>query len=177
MMEWGLNIPSNSNGAAYADLDNDGDLDLVVNNINLAAFVYENKSDKKAKNQFLKVKLQGSGQNTQGIGAKIWIYNKNKQQYLEQMPSRGYQSSVSPILHFGLGDANSIDSLRIVWTSGKQEVISGIKANQQIPLLETNAKLIYKAPQLVPSIFKEVKSPIAFQQQKNQPTILSDNHY
>jgi len=166
VMEWGLNIPSNSNGAAYADLDNDGDLDLVVNNINLAAFVYENKSDKKAKNQFLKVKLQGSGQNTQGIGAKIWIYNKNKQQYLEQMPSRGYQSSVSPILHFGLGDANSIDSLRIVWTSGKQEVISGIKANQQIPLLETNAKLIYKAPQLVPSIFKEVKSPIAFQQQK-----------
>jgi hypothetical protein len=165
-MEWGLNTPSNSNGAAYADLDNDGDLDLVVNNINLAAFVYENKADKKAKNQFLKVKLQGSGQNTQGIGAKIWIYNKNKQQYLEQMPSRGYQSSVSPILHFGLGDATSIDSLRIVWASGKQEVILGIKANQQIPLLEANAKLIYKTPQPVPPIFKEVKSPIAFQQQK-----------
>ncbi|ETZ24388.1 VCBS repeat-containing protein [Pedobacter sp. V48] len=165
-MEWGLTTPSNSNGAAYADLDNDGDLDLAVNNINLPAFIYENKSDKKAKNQFLKVKLQGLGQNTQGIGAKIWIYNKNKQQYLEQMPSRGYQSSVSPILHFGLGDATAIDSLRIVWASGKQEVISAVKANQQIPLLEANAKLKYKTPQPVPSLFKEVKSPIAFQQQK-----------
>ena len=164
--EWGLNTPSNSNGAAYADLDNDGDLDLAVNNINLPAFIYENQSDKKAKNQFLKVKLQGLGQNTQGIGAKIWIYNKNKQQYLEQMPSRGYQSSVSPILHFGLGDATSIDSLRIVWASGKQEVILGIKANQQIPLSEANAKVSYKTPQAVPSLFKEVKSPIAFQQQK-----------
>ncbi len=166
VVEWGLNTPSNSNGAAYADLDNDGDLDLVVNNINLPAFIYENRTDKQIKNQFLKVKLQGSGQNTQGIGAKIWIYQNNKQQYLEQMPSRGYQSSVSPILHFGLGESTSIDSLRVVWPSGKQELITGVKANQQIPLLEANAKTTYKAPQPPLSIFKEIKSPITFQQQK-----------
>lgn len=164
--EWGLTTPSNSNGAAYADLDNDGDLDLVVNNINIPAFIYENKSDKKAGNQFLKIKLQGAEQNTSGIGAKVWIYNKNKQQYLEQMPSRGYQSSVSPILHFGLGEASAVDSLRVVWSSGKQQVLTGIKANQQISLVETNAKQTYKKPQLPAATFKEVKSPIVFQQQK-----------
>lgn len=164
--EWGLNTASNSNGAAYADLDNDGDLDLVINNINLPAFIYENHSDKKSKNQFLKIKLQGAGQNTQGVGARVWLYNKNKQQYLEQVPTRGYQSSVSPILHFGLGESNSLDSLRVVWPGGKQEIITGIKANQQITIQEANAKLVYNPPQPPVSIFKEIKSPITFQQQK-----------
>ena len=162
--DWGTNIPSNSNGAAYSDLDNDGDLDLVVNNINQPAYIYENQSDK---HHYIKLKLQGAGQNTQGVGAKVWIYAKNKQQYLEQMPTRGFQSSVSPILHFGLGESNVIDSLRIVWLSGKQEVIKNIKPDRQLSLQEKNARVIYKIPQALPAIFKEVKSPIAFQHQKN----------
>ena len=165
--DWGMNIPSNSNGAAYSDLDNDGDQDLVVNNINQPAFIYENQSDKQLKHHYLKLKLQGAGQNTQGVGAKVWIYAKNKQQYLEQMPTRGFQSSVSPILHFGLGRDTTIDSLRIVWLSGKQEVIKNIKPNRQLSLQEKNASVIYKMPQALTTIFKEVKSPIAFQHQKN----------
>ena len=165
--KWGLNIPSNSNGAAYADLDNDGDLDLIVNNINQPAFIYQNNSDKQLKHHYLKLKLQGAGQNTQGLGAKLWIYTKNKQQYLEQMPTRGYQSSVSPVLHFGLGNSSAIDSLRIVWLSGKQQLIKNIQSNQQLSLQEKNATVIYKIPQALPVIYKEVKSPLTFQHQKN----------
>lgn len=165
--KWGFDISSNSNGAAYADLDNDGDLDLIVNNINQPAFIYQNNSDKQLKHNYLKLKLQGAGQNTQGLGAKLWIYTKNKQQYLEQMPTRGYQSSVSPVLHFGLGNSSAIDSLRIVWLSGKQQLIKNLKSNQQLSLQEKNATVIYKIPEALPAIFKEVKSPLSFQHQKN----------
>lgn len=165
--KWGFDISSNSNGAAYADLDNDGDLDLIVNNINQPAFIYQNNSDKQLKHNYLKLKLQGAGQNTQGLGAKLWIYTKNKQQYMEQMPTRGYQSSVSPVLHFGLGNSSAIDSLRIVWLSGKQQLIKNLKSNQQLSLQEKNATVIYKIPEALPAIFKEVKSPLSFQHQKN----------
>ena len=164
---WGFNIPSNSNGAAYSDLDNDGDLDLIVNNINQQAFIYQNQSDKQLKHHYLKLKLKGAGQNTQGVGAKVWIYIKNKQQYLEQMPTRGYQSSVSPVMHFGLGDNRAIDSLRVVWLSGKQQLIKNIPSNQKLSLQEKNATVVNKIPQALPAIFSEVKSPLTFQHQKN----------
>src|SRR5690606_23862341 len=101
---WGVDQPSNSNGAAYSDLDNDGDLDLVVNNINEPAFIYRNESSDQLINHFLKIKLEGIGKNTSGLGAKITVYSKGTRQYFEQMPSRGYQSSVSPVLHVGLGE-------------------------------------------------------------------------
>lgn len=165
--EWGINLPSNSNGAAYADLDNDGDLDLVVNNINLPAFIYQNEGSEKGKNQYLKIKLLGAQGNTQGVGAKVWLYSKNKQQYIEQNPSRGYQSSVSPVLHFGLGQNAAIDSLRIVWASGRQQVLKKVKPNQLLSLEEKNAGQGYLTPRAAESIFKEFKSPISFKQQKN----------
>ncbi|GGZ36348.1 hypothetical protein GCM10007049_32140 [Echinicola pacifica] len=134
--KWGLDHASNSNGAAYADLDNDGDLDLVVNNINQDAFLFVNQSSRLFENNFLKVQLKGENHNTYGLGAKISLYHKGQIQYLEQMPTRGYQSSVSPVLHFGLGSISAIDSLQILWPSGKAQTLTKIKANQTLTLEE-----------------------------------------
>ncbi|MFP5080720.1 VCBS repeat-containing protein [Pedobacter sp. JCM 36344] len=163
---WGITIPSNSNGAAYSDLDNDGDLDLVVNNINKVAFVYQNQGI--STSHYLKVKLEGAGKNTDGLGAKVTVFNKGKQQCLEQMPSKGYLSSMSQNLHFGLGTDKSIDSLRIVWLSGKQQVINKVPANTQIIFNEKDARDTYQRPKLTKPVFTEIPSPIALAQVKNE---------
>ena len=160
--DWGINLPSNSNGAAYADLDNDGDLDLIVNNINLPAFIYQNNESNKPGNHYLSIKLEGNIPNTYGNGAKITVWCINKKQYLEQEPSLGYQSSVSPVLHFGVGDNAVIDSLRIVWQSGRQQVLTNIKANQEFTLQEKNANDIYRQPSATNPLFTEIKSPIDY---------------
>lgn len=165
--QWGFDSSSNSNGAAYADLDNDGDLDLVVNNLNLPAFVYENQNNKKSTNRYLQVKLEGSGMNTQGIGAKIILYNKGKRQYLEQMPTRGFVSSVSPILHFGTGVDQTIDSLLIVWQSGKQQLLNNVTTNQQIVLQEKNATGKVTHQRTVAPYFTEIKSPVSWHSAAN----------
>jgi hypothetical protein len=159
---WGFTTTSNSNGAAYADLDNDGDLDLVVNNINLPAFIYENEANKLLHNHFLQLRLEGSSRNTMGIGAKVTIYNKGKQQYVEQMPARGFQSSVSSILHFGLGTDTAVDSLRIVWQSGKQQILTGLQGDRQLLVQEKNAIIPYQAPGPESSYFTEMRSPITY---------------
>jgi len=160
--DWGLNRPSNSNGAAYADLDNDGDLDLVVNNINQTAFIYENNAQKLAKQNYIQFKLNGLAGNTQGIGAKIKVSCKGKLQMLEQLPARGYLSSVSPILHLGLGENSAIDTLQITWIGGKTQLLTNINANQVLTLEEKNAnsKVIIQKKQK--PIFQEVTSEIDF---------------
>ncbi|MFD1145203.1 VCBS repeat-containing protein [Larkinella insperata] len=164
---WGMNLPSNSNGAAYADLDNDGDLDLVVSNLNKPAFIYKNEANQQLKNNFLDLKLDGKGVNRFGIGAKVTLYQKGQKQFLEQMPSRGYQSSVSPVLHFGLGKNPTIDSLRIVWPSGQQQLLTGVKANQRLTLSEKDAQASDR-PQPAPrQVFTEIQSPVAYQAVKN----------
>ncbi len=160
--QWGIDIPSNSNGAVYADLDNDGDLDLITNNVNQPAFIYENRSDKQLKNNYLEVTLQGFPGNTSGIGAKVIIYTNGKQQYLEQMPSRGFQSSVTPILHFGLGSEKQVDSLRVIWLNGKQQILKHIHSDQFIALHEKNAVSIIYSSKPAKQLFKEVKPPINF---------------
>ncbi|MCE7058756.1 VCBS repeat-containing protein [Dyadobacter sp. CY343] len=165
---WGLGEVSNSGGAAYADLDNDGDLDLIVNNINKPAFIYQNDGDKLLKNNYLKIKLEGEGKNTLGAGAKVIIYQKGQKQYLEQMPTRGYQSSVSPILHFGLGKETSIDSLSITWLSGKQQKLILPKINQQLILAESNAKATRPSTKNSNPIFIPITSPIAFKSASSQ---------
>jgi len=161
---WGIDQPSNSNGAAYADLDNDGNLDLVVNDVNQPAFIYQNQSAVINKNHYLAIALKGADKNTQGIGAKIMAYTGGKKQYLEQMPTRGFQSSVSPILHFGLGSDGHIDSLRIIWQRGKTQLLQNVKADQQITLNEKDAVVNYAEPKMAKALFTAVKSPVNYKQ-------------
>jgi hypothetical protein len=165
---WGLRIASNSNGAAYADLDNDGDLDLVVNNINRPAFIFRNDANEQKGHHYLQLKLEGEGMNRSGIGAKVMLFAGGQQQYLEQMPSRGYQSSVSPVLHFGLGEQEKIDSLRVVWQSGKQQFITEVEADQRMTLKEEDATKTYPGLSPQKTIYQQVQSPIAFEHQENK---------
>jgi hypothetical protein len=139
--EWGLDQPSFSNGSAYGDLDNDGDLDLVINNVNMPAFVYENNVDT-TKHKSITVKLNGSLKNTKAIGAKVEIYyGISKYDVLENFPSRGFESSVSHDLLFGVGDANIIDSLKITWPTGKKNIVQNIKTNKVYTYNESDNKL------------------------------------
>jgi enediyne biosynthesis protein E4 len=182
--QWGLSQVSNSNGAAYADLDNDGDLDLVVNNINQPAFIYQNQTKQQLKHHHLSIKLVGAGMNTNGIGAKVTLYRQGRQQYLEQMPTRGYQSSVSPVLHFGLGKDATIDSLRVVWQSGRQQVLKEISADRVLTLEEKNARANQPVRRAPTAHFTEIPSPVVFQHQdaavndfKRQPLMVNPQSF
>ncbi|MGD1891942.1 MAG: VCBS repeat-containing protein [Cyclobacteriaceae bacterium] len=127
---WGITNATNSNGAAYADLDGDGDMDMIINNLNEPSKIYENLSADSLGNNFIKVKLTGSANNVNAIGAKVEIYYQNQLQRLDMMPTRGYLSSVDHLLHFGLGQAKLIDSLSITWPDGKLTIVKDPKINQ-----------------------------------------------
>jgi hypothetical protein len=145
---WGIDQPSYSTGAAYADLDNDGDLDIVVNNINDHAMIYENKSDankKSGNHNFLRIVLHGENANRDGIGARIWIYSSGKMIYAEHQWQRGYQSSVDPVEHIGLGNIKKIDSLKIVWSGGKTELLKNVLINEVITVWEKNSNQLNTA--------------------------------
>lgn len=137
-LSWGFDKPTFSNGAAYSDLDNDGDLDLIVSNQNAEALVYKNLvREKNPDHHYLSLQLKGEGLNTRGLGSRVSLFAQGKVQYLEQMPVRGYQSSVSDRLHFGLGAISSIDSLVVTWPSGRKNVLLNVKVDQ---LLTSNEK-------------------------------------
>jgi enediyne biosynthesis protein E4 len=140
--DWGLNKLSLSSGAAYADLDNDGDLDLVVNNTDAEAFVYRNNSNNISQNNYLKVCLKGEGKNTFGIGAKVILTVGNEIISQELMPTRGFQSSVDYGLVFGVGKENSINELKVIWPDGKLQILKNIKANQALTLNQKEGKIV-----------------------------------
>lgn len=162
--DWGFEEPNFSNGAAYSDLNRDGALDLVVNHLNDFAGIYANVlAPEENEGNYLQLKLKGEGSNTSGIGAKINVYIGEQQQYFEQQPTRGFQSSVSHVLHIGLGTADNIDSLKITWLGGKQQWIRNIASNQLLQLDERKAlDKEAKPEEIKSSIFTKIVSPIPF---------------
>ncbi|PKA97769.1 VCBS repeat protein [Flavobacteriaceae bacterium MAR_2009_75] len=134
-INWGLTTLTCATGAVYSDLDNDGDLDIVTNNINDMASVYRNNSREVAvANQYLKIKLKGPSGNTNGLGTKVTVEANEIKQTKQLYVSRGFQSSVDNILHFGLNTAEEVEKLTVVWPDGKTQIIEDIAANKQITL-------------------------------------------
>ncbi|MFM7855620.1 MAG: CRTAC1 family protein, partial [Flammeovirgaceae bacterium] len=136
--EWGLASPSFSNGAAYADLDNDGDIDLVVNNVNMRSFIYENKTNNRETHpNYLSVSLKGQSKNTLAIGASVILYANNQAFFQELNPYRGFESSVDAKLTFGLGKIASIDSVKVKWPTGVQTILKNVSVNRHVVIEET----------------------------------------
>lgn len=140
--KWLPGIPSYSYGAAFVDLDNDGDLDYVVNNLNDKAFVFRNRTVEKSKREarFLRIILEGKGANTQAIGAKVEIWSGGNYQFHEHFLTRGYASSVDPVIHFGLSANEVVDSVKVTWpATGYITILKGIIANQTIEIDESDS--------------------------------------
>ncbi|MEK9517561.1 MAG: VCBS repeat-containing protein, partial [Flavobacteriaceae bacterium] len=137
--DWGLDQKTLSNGAAYADLDNDGDMDLIVNNIDEKAFVYRNNAEKFTQNNYLKIALQGAGKNKLGIGAKIKLTAGGMTQTQELLNTRGYQSSVDFNLIFGIGKSTAVDQVEVIWPNQKKQIITDLQPNQTLTLFQKDA--------------------------------------
>ncbi|MBW1295457.1 VCBS repeat-containing protein [Aquimarina litoralis] len=136
--KWGFNEPTFSNGSAYGDLDNDGDLDVVVNNFNMPVGIYQNNSQKKG-NNYLKIKVTGSDKNTYAIGSIVEAYVKDQVIRQELIPSRGFQSSIEYVMTIGIGENNKVDSLRVIYPDGKSQLLDKVTLNKQINLDHKNA--------------------------------------
>ena len=162
-------IETNSNGAAYADFDNDGDVDLVVNNSDDVAFIYKNNSSENNLGNYLKIKLKGDSKNTFGIGARLIATQKDKTQILEQYLTRGFQSSVSEVLHFGLGNEKELKSLKVIWADGKEQLLTNVKTNQTLTLDYNNAVKVSNENQIQNKLFNDItaKSKIDFKHKEN----------
>lgn len=153
----GFSIPSFSNGAAYADIDGDGDLDLIVNNENMEAFVYRNTTMEKKNSHYIKVKLQGDAPNTMGVGTRVTIYSLGRVQVLEQQPSRGFESCMEPVLNFGTGNIVQLDSLVVRWPNLKVQVLKNIKTDTSYILKQQDAKQSFIPPAVPkPNLFTNV---------------------
>jgi len=153
MKDWGLEKKTNSNGVAYADFDNDGDLDLVMSNQSEKATIYENH----ATNNYISIRLHGNEKNSKGIGAKVFVYTKIKQ-VKENYHIRGYQSSMENVLHFGIGLAKSIDSIHVMWNNNTSTTLKNIEANQQIIISQKQAKPTLKETSQASLYFKAIAS-------------------
>lgn len=140
MNAWGLNQNAVSSGCAYADLDNDGDLDLIVNNTDAPAFLYKNNEQEQQHNNWLRIKLKGDSANTFGLGSKCYLFAGEQKMTRQMTVVHGYQSCSEPVMHFGLGKAKTVDSLIVEWPGGKRETKYNVAANQVLTLKQTDAR-------------------------------------
>ncbi|MBL7698786.1 MAG: VCBS repeat-containing protein [Chitinophagaceae bacterium] len=152
----GLPDLSYSNGAAYGDLDNDGDEDLVVNNINAKSFIYRNEATTNKENHFLKVRFQGTDKNRFGIGAQVKIKMKENLNVLQNYNTRGFQSSIEPNLLFGTGNATVVDTLWVTWPDNKSQVLTQVKTDQTITLKNADARPAGNNPHVSTPLFSDI---------------------
>ena len=154
---WGIKYEGFSNGAVYADLDNDGDLEIILNNIDDFATVFENRSTEK--NNYIKIKFEGTSKNMFGIGNRVYVKTKEQTQMQELTLSRGFQSSVAPELHFGLNKSDKIDELKVVWSQGETQILKDVNANQTLVLKFKNASNTEtKNEEKIEMLFSEAKN-------------------
>ncbi|MEB2775666.1 VCBS repeat-containing protein [Algoriphagus sp. D3-2-R+10] len=140
---WGISKATASNGAVYADLDNDGDLDLVVNNLNAQAGIFENQLNKIPGNDrttFLKIQFEGARNNKFGIGTRVEAFSENRTLVQENFTARGFQSSVAPEIHLGLGDIQFLDSLKVTWPGGESQTLKKVEVNRSLVFKEIDAQ-------------------------------------
>ncbi len=154
-------------GASYADLDNDGRLDLVINSINAPAVVLKNNGPKK---NYISISFKGDSINTGGVGAKAYLFTKEKMQYQQLMPTRGFQSSTEPRLHFGLDSLNSIDSMLLVWPDQKFQLLKNISVNKRLVIDKKNASGYFHYDEFFkpkPAILAEISNTINWAHKEN----------
>jgi enediyne biosynthesis protein E4 len=168
---WGLDTPSFSNGAAYGDLNGDGAIDLVVNNVNDEAFVYRNNARTLGTNRYLQVRLEGEGerQNRFAIGAKVTLRKGTQLFFQEQQPTRGFQSSVDYVLTFGVGQLDTLESVTVEWPDGRLTTLKNVAANQRITVRQAGA---VSAPSPSPS-----PSPLSLLSEVTNQTALPFVHH
>ena len=167
---WGLDEESISSGATYADLDNDGDLDLIVCNNNHPLWVYKNNNNEIDKNNFIKIKLAGDGKNVFGLDAKVIVVTDKEEQMQEMCPARGYQSSVDYTLNFGLGKQQKIKEIKVFWSADSATIISNPKVNSTVIIKKQDAVAINKNANEQTSLFADItaESGIDFKNKENE---------
>src|SRR5580704_16677973 len=178
---WGLTIPAFSNGAAYADLDNDGAMDLIINNINDAAMIFRNtaRDNSKDNNHYLQIKLAGDNLNKNGFGAFIELhYDHGKQQVYENTPYRGYLSTIQDIAHFGLGNVSVVDSVIVKWPNKKMQLLQNVKADQVLKINIADADRNFSIddnPIADHTLFKEVTDSVNIHYQQQETDFIDFN--
>ncbi|MGX1928505.1 VCBS repeat-containing protein [Flagellimonas sp. 2504JD4-2] len=167
--DWGFELPTRSNGAAYGDLDNDGDLDLVINNVNTETFIYRNNTNEQKNHNYIQLEFEGEGSNPFAVGTTAFLYYDDQIINQELIPSRGFQSSMDYMMTIGLGDAKKLDSIRIVWPNDKTQKIVDVDVNRVLSFKQSDATETYSAPseKIKKTLIRELKNTALTSHEEN----------